>query len=452
MRAASSVRSIRGVAVAAAVVTATAVAAGSARGQSGPSFDEAAEELRRAVAELDRGELERLADRFAGFAESGRRPAEARYGEGVAIHASIWTPTFGNPGFDPGEIRARLDRSDEALRRALEERPDLVEARALRLFNRILRGTYQEEDARRETHRSAQQAALELVERHPDHPGGLAMHAFALLQTSPEDFAEEGVAHLVRARELIAERTPRDVLGTQLWSLFPLVLSARTNMFVLTDFREAKRAADTGARLEPPLPPLRRLSGQLRHAVGHRVVERAALPRGEWRLLAEDPEGDVDEGAAADGRALSYQIGDGGSTVWLKFQTHGSFPADGFGINLVIDDDADQETGRPWWGGDSDFRFDRLVAVWVVRHESGTYDGWVGVTDAEAAYEQDMISILAGGLDFRVLEEESAVVVGVPRSALPAAEAFPVIGAVGSTMSWSDNLPDDGPVTLSLEG
>lgn len=436
-------------ATAGAVAAATSV--GTVSAQPDRSFDEAVEALRRAVVEVDREELQSLAGLFAEFGEKGERPAEAAYGEGLAIHASIWTPSFGSPGLDADEIRARLDRSTTALERALQQRPGLIEARALKLFNRILRSTRVEGEEQRRMQEGAAQAALELVKQHPDHPGAQAIRGFALLQTSQRDFAREGRKRLVRARELIAERAPRDILGTQVWNLLPLVLSVRVNTFYLTDFREAKRAADTGAGLKPELPPLRAMSEQLRHAVGHRTVDRASLPTGEWLVLATDPAGDVNESATADGKELSYQSGERGRTVWLKFQTHNDFPTDGFGINLVIDDDADQETGQPWWGGDSDFTFDRLVTVWVTRHESGAYDGLVGVTDADAAMEQNMVGILAGGLQFLILEDENAVVVGVPRSALPDADEFSVVGAVGSTTSWNDDISDDGPVTMSLE-
>lgn len=449
----SAIRSVRRPAT---VMSLLFLASFSAFGCSGsredPSFQDSVVALRESVAEVNRGELERLADVFAGFVDDGRDTVRALYGEAVAAHASIWTPTFGNPGLDTEEITARLQRSSEALDALLEERPGLVEARALALFNRMLTTVYEDEEARPALQERQARRALQLVERHPDHPGALTVRAFAILQASPATFAQEGAERFVRARQEIAKGAPPDLLATGVWKLLPLVLSARTNMFVLRDFREAKRAADTGASLDPPPPPLQTMSERLRNAVGHTAVARDALPAGPWRLLATDPEGDVQPGAAADGKRLSYHLSDDGRTVWIKFQTHNPFPVDGFGVNLVIDDVSSSGSGRSWWGANSDFVFDRLVTVWVRRHESGAYDGWVGVTEAEAAMEQDLGSVLRGGLAFSVLEDENAVVVGVPRSALPRSAELRVIGAVGSTVNWSDDLPDDGPVPMSLEG
>lgn len=450
MRDPARARPIHAAVLAGALVLTAAPGCGSREGQA--SFDRAAESLRAAVAEVDPDRLEALADTFAILDGKGRRTATARYARGVALHASIWTPSFASPGLEEHEILARLGRSDEALKRAIDERAELVEARALLHFNRVLEAAYEDdqESRQRMQDRTARET-LELVEAHPDHPGALAARAFAVLNSTPGAFREEGVTRLVRAREIIGEQAYRDLLETRIWSLLPLVLSIRTNLFYLSDFREARRAAETGARLEPPIPPLRAMAARLDHAVGHRPVDGNVLPAEGWRTLATDPEGDVRPGSPADGRALSYQLGDGGRTLWLKFQTHGPFPVEGFGVNLVIDDDGNQETGRAWWGSGSDFTFDRLVTVWVTRHGEDTYDGWVGVTDADAAMEQNMVSILAGGLRFSVLEDEDAVVVGVPRSALPRTDEIAVIGAVGSATSWSDDLPDGGAVTLSLE-
>jgi hypothetical protein len=121
-------------------------------------------------------------------------------------------------------------------------------------------------------------------------------------------------------------------------------------------------------------------------------------------------------------------------------------------VNLVVDTDGDQQTGRQWWGANRQFTWDRLVTVWLTRTEEGAYRGTVGVGDPEGVKLFDFANLVRGKIEFILPSNEHAVVIGVPRAFLGEAEDVTLVGAVGSNTSWNGDLPDSGSTRIILHG
>jgi hypothetical protein len=192
-----------------------------------------------------------------------------------------------------------------------------------------------------------------------------------------------------------------------------------------------------------------------REVVGPLVAEHRSSPLddpggAEWVVVAEDGAGDGLTPGAPDAAELAWTLQD--DRVWFRFGYHGDAAFDVVGVNVAVDGDGDPSNGAAWWGrGHSDFRFDRLVTVWVRRH-GGAWAGLVGVGDARGPRTRRTTNVARESVRFHVDPASGAVAVGVPRGLLGRGPELRVVGAVGTDRLWNDDLPDSGSRSIRLPG
>jgi hypothetical protein len=226
------------------------------------------------------------------------------------------------------------------------------------------------------------------------------------------------------------------------------VLAAPAPLAATTPARPASRRAPAVlaslavfAALAPTLPA----AAQSKAA----VVELAPLPDGAdgWLTVATEPEPDGRWAALPDLRELRVRYDPGERRVWFRLILHQEPPADWFGFNLALETDGDPADGTAWWNLNKEFRFDRLVTVWLNR-TGAVYQGAAGVADAEAVgrFEMDGVS-----RDLRVARDPASrsLAVGVPLAALGGGR-IDLIATVGSSFAPNDDLPDQGSIRLDL--
>jgi hypothetical protein len=188
------------------------------------------------------------------------------------------------------------------------------------------------------------------------------------------------------------------------------------------------------------------LARELATRVEHRAWAPAAATAGlTWQSLGSDPAGDGINASAPELRGLDFAPA--GDRLWFRFGFAEPLPPS-FGVNLAIDRDGDPAGDHRWWGGDSRFRFDRLVTAWVVREGDGWF-GLAGVTDADGARTQRLMN-LSHDLQVRITDDGRGVEVGVPAAALALGAGAQVLAAGGSNLMWNDNLPAVGGGGISL--
>lgn len=180
------------------------------------------------------------------------------------------------------------------------------------------------------------------------------------------------------------------------------------------------------------------------------VAEIAPLdPAAEgWTPLASEPEPDARFPALPDARNLLVRYDPAERRVWFRLDLHDEPPRDWLGLNLALDTDGDPANGTPWWNVNKEFRFDRLVTVWLNR-TGAVYRGVVGVASAEAVGRFEMGDVAR---DLRVARSVAgrALAVGIPLDALGGARRLALVATVGSSVAANDDLPDHGAVTLDL--
>lgn len=190
------------------------------------------------------------------------------------------------------------------------------------------------------------------------------------------------------------------------------------------------------------------------------VAERAPLPLADfqhvtWREVSLDTEDQTDE--VGDGQSPSLADATGVSIagtpadeeMWFRIDLSEAPNPNVFGVNLVFDADGSQDNGSVWWGGGSDFRFDRLVSAWIVRSDDHAWRGAVGITSDDDAFEGEMTNLLDGGVRFAFDPAQKAVLLRVPTSALGCTNDARFLVAVGSNAQWNDNLPNSGSLAVA---
>lgn len=168
----------------------------------------------------------------------------------------------------------------------------------------------------------------------------------------------------------------------------------------------------------------------------------------EWHALAADAQGDGLHPGLPDARSLAWAMAKDG-TVWFRVELAGEAPERWMGLNVALDDDDDAGDGMAWWGSNSDFRFDRLVTAYLNRVE-GYWVGSLGVASAGQVAQGIMAGGDVDGVRAAVDRPGRALLVGVPRSALPAGRSVRLIATVGSSMANNDDLPDAGAVEVTF--
>jgi hypothetical protein len=177
------------------------------------------------------------------------------------------------------------------------------------------------------------------------------------------------------------------------------------------------------------------------------LADAAPLAGLSWRTLARDETGDGRSPRLPDAIALDWATAPDGR-VWFRVALADVPPERFLGVNVALDVDGDPTNGTAWWGSNSAFRFDELVTAYLTRTEHA-WMGAVGVASAEDVGRRVMdarTADVAAAID----RPNRALLVGVPRDALPARGTMRVIATVGSSFVNSDDLPGDGAVELEL--
>lgn len=168
----------------------------------------------------------------------------------------------------------------------------------------------------------------------------------------------------------------------------------------------------------------------------------------DWTRITNDARDDHSNKALADGRGLSYAHDTEADSVWFKFDFFSLPDTNVVGLNLVLDTDNDQATGMAWWGNNTDFMYDKLVTVWVVNPGDGIYRGTVGTGHAEDTFIGRFTSIKRHNISLHIDGNTSTVIIGLPRADLDEDGSLTILGAVGSSTLWNDDL--SAPQMLQL--
>lgn len=414
-------------------------------------FDAAIAMLRDAAVRMDSPGIQFVRDRFTPYLEDETLAAEAHYQMAFADFSSLFTPDMANRTTDPQETMRRLDRAIESLMQSTGLDDSRFETWCLLALAELVNATVVAEDE--------QQAMTEASDRHleravsldPDHPEVMAAGAMIGLFGGDTDAAAR-LEEAVEKYRLVMTGDPEIDAGW--WPLLARGMLARMDQFRGNN-ASALELVEECLALEPNYPMAALMKPRIEKIIaavgdGFDALDQSQLPKASWAVLSEDGPDDGRDSALADGKTLSYWFDTTTNRAWFRFELHQNLNPDAFGVNLIIDADGDQSTGANWWGTNSDFTWDRLVTVWVKKGDNGKYGGTVGVGDMTGLSQGDFISLYQGGVDFAILEDQLAIVIGVPISYLTDGTTINVIGAVGSSQMWNDDLQDEGFSTITL--
>lgn len=166
-----------------------------------------------------------------------------------------------------------------------------------------------------------------------------------------------------------------------------------------------------------------------------------------WTVAAFDPKGDARDPSLADAAQLSYRYDKQQDFLWFRLTLYGQPDAQTFGVNLAFDTGGDEAAKMNWWGANKTFKFDRLLTAWVTRGASG-YQGTIGVGDAAGVEAKRPNNLLQNNLQLRV--EGDSIIIGVKRTDITDKLKVNLIGAVGSSTQWNDDIPGAGFTTIDL--
>ena len=166
-----------------------------------------------------------------------------------------------------------------------------------------------------------------------------------------------------------------------------------------------------------------------------------------WTVLAFDAKDDGRDPALPDAAQLSYRYDKQEDMLWFRVSLYGRPNSESFGVNIVLDTGGDDATKMNWWGANKDFKFDKLVTVWVTRRE-GTYEGTIGVGDATGVKARNINNLLQNNVKIQI--EGDAIILGIRRTDITDKMKMNLIAAVGSKEQWNDDIPHTRFATLDL--
>ncbi len=355
-------------------------------------------------------------------------PARFHLALGAWLRTSIGTRTA-----DPAAL---IDEALRDLDQAIEADPNLAEAHMLAAMCHVSR--YRFGVARPDTGAAIGRSVKRALEVGADDPR-VGMFEGLMRAFDPNGPARpEGVKRLEEVCAALDRERREHPRVANWWDTNSLVWLATVYLADESpDVAKARAAIERALDLRPDCAQARALLG----ATELREFASAELLRDvRWRRLAEDPAGDGKRPAYPDARALyaSSDLVDG--RRWFRFELDGPVPSRSVGVNLVLDVDGDQTNGSPWWGGRTDFRFDRLVTVWITSTDAVRYRGYVGVADARDASAGQLTTIARNDVDVAIDAARRSVLIGVRESDLGTTPKTVMLGVVGSSLLWNDEI------------
>jgi hypothetical protein len=180
----------------------------------------------------------------------------------------------------------------------------------------------------------------------------------------------------------------------------------------------------------------------------HALADARELAGLSFVTLAREAAGDGVSRTLPDARELAVAVDRPRGLVWFRVTLDAAPPAAWLGINVALDVDGDPANGRAWWGQNKAFRFDRLVTAYLSKGD-GYWQGIAAIGDAAGAAVGRLDGIPG---DVRVVVDRArrAIAVGVPRDALGLRGPARVIATVGSSMTFNDDLPQEGALEVVI--
>jgi pimeloyl-ACP methyl ester carboxylesterase len=166
-----------------------------------------------------------------------------------------------------------------------------------------------------------------------------------------------------------------------------------------------------------------------------------------WTVLTVDPKGDTRGGLAPDAAQLAFRYDPAADMLWFRVAMYGTPDPSAFGLQIAIDTDRDGAGKAPWWGGNKEFKFTRLLTAQATR-DGGTYRGTIGVADADGAIAGNLTSVSHDTLQLRV--DADAFIVGVNRADITSGTRINLIASIGTDREWTDEIPNARSVALDL--
>jgi pimeloyl-ACP methyl ester carboxylesterase len=166
-----------------------------------------------------------------------------------------------------------------------------------------------------------------------------------------------------------------------------------------------------------------------------------------YTVLTFDGKGDGRDASLADAAQLAYRYDKDQDFLWFRLAFYGAVNEQAFGVNILFDTGGDDAAKMNWWGGNKNFRFDKLLTANVTRGASG-YQGTIGVADVAGVNAKQLNNLHQNNLQIRV--EGDSIVIGVKRTDITDQLKLKLVASVGSNEQWNDDLPSTGFVTLDL--
>ena len=166
-----------------------------------------------------------------------------------------------------------------------------------------------------------------------------------------------------------------------------------------------------------------------------------------WWVLAPDAKEDARDPSLADAAQLSYRYDKEQDMLWFRIALYGKPNDQAFGVNLVFDTGGDEVSKMNWWGGNKDFKFDKLATAWVQRR-GDNYEGTIGIGDVTGVKARKLNNLSQNNLQIQL--QDDAIVIGFKRKDLTEQTKLKVVAAVGSNERWNDDVPSTGASTVDV--
>jgi len=166
-----------------------------------------------------------------------------------------------------------------------------------------------------------------------------------------------------------------------------------------------------------------------------------------WTVLTVDPKGDTRGGLDPDAAQLAFRYDPAADLIWFRVAVYGKPDPSAFGLQIAIDTDHDDAEKATWWGGNSEFKFTRLLTAQATR-DGGTYRGTIGVADAAGAIAGNLTTVSKDTLQLRV--DADAFIVGVKRPDITSGTRINLIAVLGNDRDWTDEIPNARSVAIDL--